>query len=115
MKKFLFVMSLVILTFIISRNACAENDSYGKLKRGAINIFTAPLEVPKQIKGEWKNHPGHLGVKALVTFGGLMKGVAYAGGRLGSGLWDVFTFNLEIPKGYEPLMKPDYICGHNGE
>ena len=30
-------------------------------------------------------------------------------GRMGSGLWDVMSLNLDIPGNNEPLMKPDYV------
>jgi len=84
-------------------------DMLMKAKRGAINIVTSPLEIPKQAKYEvnvTEEKPG----KIIALFGGTVKGLVYTIGRLGSGLYDVLTFNINTPKGYEPLVKPDYVC-----
>jgi len=79
-----------------------------KFKRGVINVFTSPMEIPKQIHTEVKASES----KVPAALGGTVKGVGYAVGRLGSGLWDMVSFNLAVPEKYEPLMKPDYVCDH---
>ena len=82
-----------------------------KVKRGAINIITAPIEIPKQIKGELKTAEGKPAPAKVVTLlGGTVKGLIWTIGRVGSGLYDVLTFNINLPNDYEPLMKPDYVC-----
>ena len=110
-------MKTVFLTVIMVFFAVASfaEDSYltsrpvQKLKRGAINIVTAPLEIPKEVKQHWDESDTNPIKKTVCLFGGLVKGLAYAVGRVGSGLWDVFTLNLDIPENNEPLMKPDYV------
>lgn len=80
-----------------------------KFKRGVINVFTSPVELPKQIKSEvMASDPG--ASKVIAGLGGTAKGLAYTVGRLGSGLWDVVSCNLSVPDNYEPLMKPEYVC-----
>ena len=80
-----------------------------KLKRGAINVVSAPLEIPKKLKEHWEESDNNAIKKTAYLFGGLVKGIAYTVGRAGSGLWDMFTLNLDIPANGEPLMKPDYV------
>lgn len=77
-----------------------------KLSRGIANVpVGALLEIPKNIDMEWR------GSKNAVVgiFCGFFKGVAMGVGRLGSGLWDILTFPAAVPKGYEPLMKPNLV------
>ena len=81
---------------------------HGKFKRGLINVFTFPLEIPKQTKGvveEGKNVPH----KLVLVVPGVLKGVGYGVVRAMSGLWDVATFNINYPKDSQPLLKPDYV------
>lgn len=110
MKKMTFIIVFITLVFVSGNICFAEQpDPRGaKLKRGAVNVFTGFLELPKQVRNEWReseNGPEKVGG----LFGGLVKGVVQAISRTGSGLWDVVSFNVDLPKGYEPLMKPDYV------
>ncbi len=80
-----------------------------KFKRGVVNVLTSPVEVPKQIKIEVKEHSSSAGEAVLAGVGGTAKGLAYFAGRLASGLWDMIGCNLAIPENYEPLMHPEYV------
>ena len=82
--------------------------SHNKIKRGAINVVTFPLEIFKQTKEvveEGETTPKRLG--RIVP--GLIKGVSYSVLRLGSGLWDVATFNNFFYEEHEPIIKPEYV------
>jgi len=106
---------LLTITLVLFAATSFAEDSYltsrpmKKLKRGAINIVSAPLELPQKIKQHWDESDPNPIDKTVYLFGGFVKGVAYSVARLGSGLWDVFTFNLDIPGNNEPLMKPDFV------
>jgi len=105
MKKILSVSLILVLTFgFITPLFAAENPGE-KLSRGAANVISCPLEIPKQIDIEWKASDN----AAIGIVTGLFKGLAFGVGRLCSGLYDVITFPANIPKEYEPLMKPDYV------
>lgn len=108
-----FLLTVTIMFFTATTFAADEGYLSGrimtKFKRGVVNVVTAPLEVPKQIKGEWDQGGTEPIKKTAYLFGGLVKGITYTVGRMGSGLWDVFTLNLDIPGNNEPLMKPDYV------
>jgi len=118
MKRFFTTFALISLTMLATEAYATEfrtsidinhRDMLMKAKRGGINIVTSPLEIPKQAKNEIESTEEKPG-KIIALFGGTVKGLVFAVGRLGSGIYDVLTFNINTPKGYEPLVKPDYVC-----
>ena len=105
MKKAVIVLTAFLGLMIYSTAAFAELDDFTwpmKIKRGAVNILTSPIEIPKQVLTGAKQEP-----RLLSAFSGLFKGIAYTGGRMVSGFWDVFTCNLDVSD--KPLMKPNYV------
>ena len=114
-------MALTILLVMLCVSVSFAEDGYltgripTKFKRGVINVVTAPLEIPKEMKQHWDDGGTDPIKKTVYLFGGLVKGMTYTVGRLGSGLWDVFTLNLDIPGNNEPLMKPDYVWSDKRE
>jgi putative exosortase-associated protein (TIGR04073 family) len=105
MKKF-FIVALVMLMFLSMVPLNYALTPSDKLTRGVANVpVGAILEIPKNIDREWatsKNAAIGIGV-------GIFKGLAMALGRLGSGLWDILTFPMSLPKDFEPIMKPAYV------
>ena len=104
MTRAVLVVLLVIFIMGLSHSAFAK-DGGDKFFRGAINVLTGVVEVPLTIKEEWVNSNN----AAIGIFAGTLKGSCRAIGRTLSGVWDVLTFPFAIPKGYEPLAKPDYV------
>ena len=122
MRKFLLTALIFGLAFCISAPGYAEDEevdpdrivnteisrSHNKIKRGAINVVTAPLEIFKQTKEtveEGETTPKRLGR----VIPGLIKGMGYTVLRVGSGLWDLVTFNNFFYEEHEPVVKPDYV------
>ena len=105
MKKLLSVAMIFALTFGLITPLFAADNPGEKLSRGAANVLSCLLEVPKQIDIEWKASNN----AAIGIFTGMFKGLAFGVGRLCSGVYDIITFPANIPKDYEPLMKPDYV------
>ncbi|MFH1360492.1 MAG: exosortase system-associated protein, TIGR04073 family [Candidatus Omnitrophota bacterium] len=108
MRKFLAMSLVIILMFACVIPAFAK-DPGEKLARGVANVISCPLEIPKQIDVEWKaakdsNQNVGAGIAA-----GLIKGMAFTVARLGSGIWDIFSFPFQVPENFEPVMKPDYV------
>ena len=108
MKK--YIKLTIFLFVILNFTSLSYAHNMGtKLKRGFVNIITAPIEIPKQTSQYWKKGTEKSKHPCIWLFPGFIKGVVNTVGRLGSGLWDVVTFNIEMPAHYEPLMKPDYV------
>ena len=104
MKKLLIVM--LALTVFLSITPIIYAKTYSdKLSRGIANIPGGLLEIPKNIDLEWKASKN----AAVGIFAGIVKGVVMGIARIGSGLWDIVSFPAAVPKGYEPLMKPDLV------
>ncbi|GEM_PF-1609117 len=76
-----------------------------KLKRGAINIVTSPVEVARQIQMT-SNEKNLLNGWTV----GLVQGLGQAVVRLGSGLIDVLTCPFDFPDPHKgPLMEPEFV------
>jgi len=76
-----------------------------KLKRGAVNIITSPVEIARDIHitTEEKN--------LLVGWTvGLVKGLGEGLVRLGAGAIDLLTFPFNFPESHKaPLLDPEYV------
>ncbi|WP_432736275.1 exosortase system-associated protein, TIGR04073 family [Maridesulfovibrio sp. FT414] len=94
-----------------SNNYVGREESYAdraprKLGRGMTNIVSAPLEVfnqPVELATQ-SNEPAE---QAAGYVGGLFVGLAYCGGRMVSGVYDVVTSPFGGPSA--PTMEPDLI------
>ena len=80
-----------------------------KLKRGFVNVVTAPIEIAKGVDEGWKSSAENSKPTSKGIFTGFFKGIVHTAGRMGSGIWDIVSFPFETPADYEPLMKPDYV------
>lgn len=111
MKKYIvFLVAFVAAAQLLSplawsvesTPAYAWND---KLKRGALNIVTSPVEIARDIHltAEEKN------LLAGWTIG-LVKGIGEGIIRLGAGAIDLLTFPFNFPDGKKaPLIEPEYV------
>lgn len=81
-----------------------------KFKRGITNVVTSPLEIPHNIKTYWKKDVTKKPARIKNALVGTGRGLFRMVGRLGAGLWDTLTFNVEYPKNFKPLIQPEYIC-----
>lgn len=111
MKKGL-VLSMIVAFVVIAdappAGAVTETKTYSwsdKLKRGAINIVTSPVEIARDIHNttEEKN--------LLVGWTiGLVKGFGEGFVRFGAGVIDLFTFPFNFPEGRKaPLIDPEFV------
>lgn len=104
MKKSLIIM-LAVFVFLGTATILYAKTPSEKLSRGIANLPGGLLEIPKNIDLEWKaSNNAVVGI-----FAGIVKGAVMGVARMGSGLWDILTFPAAVPKGYEPLMKPDLV------
>jgi putative exosortase-associated protein (TIGR04073 family) len=118
MKPWILIVLSTLLCFTAPLMAAAEEPSekpllakpFMKLARGAVNMISAPLEIPNQIyilsDHADKNSP--YGVEtAAGAIEGLFTGIGFALWRFVVGTYDVITFPVPI---YEAcLIYPPYI------
>lgn len=101
----LLVVALV-LPFCVhadSEDAPKGHNALRKLGRGLANIAFGLVEVPNQVTKTTSEHGGGAGI----TYG-LGKGLLRWVGRTLVGVYEVATFPAPLPKGYKPLMKPEF-------
>lgn len=75
-----------------------------KLTRGLLNTAFFWCEIPHHINQDARNIDPFTG-----TITGFGKGVWFGTRRLALGLYDVFTFPVEIPRNYESLVEPEFV------
>ena len=99
---------IIVTTLLCSTQSVhAEADpgkAMGKLARGAVNIFTGWVEVPKRIHETSQES----GIATGLTWGTL-RGLGYGFVRTAAGLYELFTFPFPAPVDYEPVMRPEYV------
>ena len=86
-------------------DSATEYEWQDKLKRGALNIISSPVEIGRSI---------YLGSRdENLAYGwtvGLIRGIGQGGIRLGAGVIDLVTFPFDFPKdGKAPLVEPEYV------
>ena len=91
MKK-LIASSLAIAFLIVCTPLYALPEPVEKINRGAKDIISAPLEIPKYAHREVKD--ASFKPKGLVM--GLLKGTAQGIKKLGSGVVDIATFPVKL-------------------
>lgn len=89
--------------------ACAQGP-FTKLGRGFANFFGSPAELIVQTAELGKAHDA-----VTAAFGGFFKGLVFMGARMVTGAYDVATFPLPIPPGYQPVMVPPTVFDALGE
>ena len=81
--------------------------SMRKLGRGIANIFTCPAELIRTAE-PIKIREGYLAAASV----GLVKGLARTVQRAAVGVFEVLTFYAEVPEGFKPIMKPEFVFAH---
>jgi putative exosortase-associated protein (TIGR04073 family) len=74
-----------------------------KLGRGLANVFFGFVEVPNQYTKAVSEHGGAAGI----TYGA-PKGIARWITREFVGVYEVVTFPIPFPRGYRPIVRPEW-------
>ncbi len=90
-------------TFAEKEDQPAGHNALRKLGRGFANLLFGIVELPNQITKATSEHGGAGGV----TYG-IGKGFARWIGREVTGVYEVVTFPVPFPKGYKPIMMPEF-------
>ena len=108
-----WILAVIMVLFAATSFAADEGYLYGrtatKWKRGFVNVVTAPGEIPVKVVEEVRAGGSGPIKKTAAVLGGTVKGLVWTIGRVGSGLWDMLTLNVDVPGNNEPLMKPVFI------
>ena len=80
------ILAIIAMIILQSSLASAEDGALNKLKRGAVNIATAPVEVVKQTRAYWIEGSGYTDHISFWLFSGIVKGVVETVKRAGSGV-----------------------------
>ena len=90
-----------------STTSAAAQGRMRKLGRGISNMVTAPGELMRtpELVGR---REGYLAAMSV----GVVEGVWRTLVREVTGIFEVVTFYAEVPKNYEPLMRPEFIWEH---
>jgi len=83
------------------------NGAGRKLGRGAANVVTAPLELIRNPYLVSEQDGGLAGITV-----GLVRGVKDLVVRAVAGVYEVATFMLPVPKGFRPLVSPEFVYAH---
>ncbi len=78
--------------------------SLRKLGRGIANVGTAVFEIPRTTDEFWQRE-GIVGATGV----GFVTGIWRMSVRIVAGIYEVGTFFIEVPDGFEPIVKPEFI------
>ncbi|HVM61155.1 MAG TPA: exosortase system-associated protein, TIGR04073 family [Verrucomicrobiae bacterium] len=98
-----FALLLPVCAMADTEDVPRGQNALRKLCRGVANVLFGIVEVPNQITKATADHGGGAGV----TYG-VGKGFARWIGREVTGVYDIVTFPAPFPRGYKPIMKPEF-------
>ena len=104
-RRTILIGLIVILFAVVFAVPGYCDDPVKKLGRGLSNVLTFPFEIFLQAS-RVNNSDGPV---AAATWG-LLKGVGMSGARLLTGVYEVITFPVPVPKDFAPIMKdPEFM------
>ncbi|MBI4355454.1 MAG: exosortase system-associated protein, TIGR04073 family [Candidatus Omnitrophica bacterium] len=111
MKRCLVVVTVTVAAvawMAVPRSEAAEwgtsGQIFGKLGRGAVNLVTGWVEVPKKSRETMETSGPFIGL----TWG-VLRGIGYGAVRTAAGLYEVVTFPFPAPPQYEAIVYPEYV------
>ena len=108
----------VVVTIALAAGLCAPSavsaqmqatGAATKLGRGAVNLVTGWVEIPKRIYETTQTQ----GALAGWTWG-LLRGLGRGFVRTAAGLYEVFTFPFPAPPNYATVIEPEYVFVDEG-
>jgi putative exosortase-associated protein (TIGR04073 family) len=99
----IFAVLLPLRARAQGEDAPTGQNALRKLGRGIANVLFGIVEMPNQVTKTTAQQGGGAGV----TYG-VGKGFVRWMGREFTGVYDVVTFPVPYPKGYKPIMKPEF-------
>ena len=97
-------LGLLIHPLVASAEPMNGQKAFGKLTRGAVNILTGWVEIPKRIQETSQD----AGPFAGFTWG-LLRGLGHGFIRTAAGGYEALTFPFPAPPDYAPVIQPEYV------
>ena len=98
------IICVVALMILNIATASYAQDMGKKLCRGAANLVTGWIELPKNIYDTSVENGLLSGIGV-----GLPKGLLMTIIRTGAGVYETVTFPFPIPEGYNPVLEPEFV------
>ena len=108
--RFRFFMRVVLVVAgVLFPSLAWASGSASKLQRGAVNVVSAPLEIPRQIRAYWITGAEKTDHILVWLMAGGVKGVVGSVKRFSSGALDIMTFPSSVNSDHPAWVKPDYV------
>jgi putative exosortase-associated protein (TIGR04073 family) len=102
-------VALVAQTPSASAEPMEGSKAFMKLTRGAVNLITGWVEIPKRVHETSQTS----GAWAGFTWG-LLRGIGHGFIRTAAGAYELVTFPFPAPPGYESVISPEYVFSEDG-
>ena len=100
----LAILGLLLGAPSASAESMEAGKAFTKLTRGAVNLVTGWVEVPKRIQETSQTS----GTAAGLTWG-LLRGLGHGFIRTAAGVYELVTFPFPAPPNYVPVIQPEYV------
>lgn len=113
MKNSLKILTAILAfsIYLIPFSHAVEIESEGtplrKLQRGFLNIALSPIEISNELDKEKRNE-----TVPPSWVAGLGRGAAFTVGRALVGVYEMVTFPMPAPAGYQPILQPEFSWQH---
>jgi len=104
----IIVLCLILLTLVSSAAFADGPGPFTKLGRGAANVATGWIEIPKEMVNVTENKNDIMGL-FVAPFTGLWKAIV----RTVAGAYEIVTFPIPMPAEYEPIVQPEYVLNYD--
>ena len=110
MKKLSKSIIICVAALMILNIASAgyAQDMGKKLHRGAVNLVTGWMEIPNTIRDTTAEDNMFTGITL-----GIPKGCCMAIIRTAFGFYEIVTFLIPLPEGYNPMLEPEFVVKGN--
>jgi len=103
-KRILLIGLIFLFVFNLAAPAYCD-DALRKLGRGISNVLTFPFEIPEQARRVNDTD----GPVAALTYG-MLKGIVMSGIRAVTGVYEIATFPIPVPRDYRPILNdPEFL------
>ena len=103
-KRSLTALAAALVLVSLTAGPAMAGDPFTKLGRGAANLLTGWVEIPKNIYATSVEQNAFVGMT-----GGLLKVLGQGIVRTAGGAYEIISFPFPAPANYEPVMQPEFV------